>query len=389
MTKSPNHQIAKSQIDNMKLSKFKFKLSQEKLAMHPAYNRDESKMMILHKKSGKIEMFETDENGENILDEEGKPVYIQFKNLINYFDENDTIIFNDSKIFPSRLYGTKEKTDATIEVLLLRELNSDMRLWDVLVEPARKIRIGNKLFFNESGSMVAEVVDNTTSRGRTLRFLYDSTDEDFRRELYSLGSTPIPHYILDNREVEPEDEDRYQNLYAKNEGAVVVPASGLHFSRELLKRLEIRGVNFAYVTVHTSLGCFHTIEVEDLSKFKMDSEQMEVTEEACQIVNETKKDPSRKILCVGPSTFKAIETAKSTSNTLKPFSGWTNRFMYPPYESGIANCMVCNFYYPETTLLMAEAAFAGFDIIMEAYNLALKHDYKFGVYGDCMLILND
>ncbi|MCQ2243113.1 MAG: tRNA preQ1(34) S-adenosylmethionine ribosyltransferase-isomerase QueA [Bacteroidaceae bacterium] len=373
----------------MKLSRFKFKLPEDKLALHPAYNRDEAKMMIIHKKSGKIEMFETDENGETIKDEDGKPVYIQFKKLINYFDENDTIIFNDSKIFPSRIYGMKEKTDAQIEVLLLRELNSDMRLWDVLVEPARKIRIGNKLFFNESGSMVAEVVDNTTSRGRTLRFLYDSTDEDFRRELYSLGEVPVPHYIVDKRPMEEEDAERYQTLYAKNEGAIVVPASGLHFSRELLKRLEIKGVNFAYVTVHTSLGCFHTIEVEDLSKFKMDSEKMVVDAEACRIVNETKKYPERKILCVGPSTFKAIETAKSTSNTLKEYNGWTNRFMFPPYESGVANCMVCNFYYPETTLLMAEAAFAGYELIMEAYKLALKNDYMFGVYGDCMLVLND
>ena len=373
----------------MKLSRFKFKLPEDKLALHPAYNRDEAKMMIIHKKSGKIEMLETDENGETLKDEDGKPSYIQFKKLINYFDENDTIIFNDSKIFPSRIYGMKEKTDAQIEVLLLRELNSDMRLWDVLVEPARKIRIGNKLFFNESGSMVAEVVDNTTSRGRTLRFLYDSTDEDFRRELFSLGEVPVPHYIVDKRPLEEDDADRYQTLYAKNEGAIVVPASGLHFSRELLKRLEIKGVNFAYVTVHTSLGCFHTIEVEDLSKFKMDSEKMVVNAEACRIVNETKKYPERKILCVGPSTFKAIETAKRPSNTLKEYDGWTNRFMYPPYESGVANCMVCNFYYPETTLLMAEAAFAGYELIMEAYKLALKNDYKFGVYGDCMLILND
>ena len=373
----------------MKLSRFKFKLPQEKLALHPAPNRDESKMMIIHKKSERIELFETDENGEVLTDEDGKPVYIQFKKLINYFDEDDTIIFNDSKIFPSRLYGTKEKTDAQIEVLLLRELNADMRLWDVLVEPARKIRIGNKLFFNESGSMVAEVVDNTTSRGRTLRFLYDSTDDDFRRELYSLGSVPVPHYIVNSRPVEPEDAERYQNIYAKNEGAVVVPASGLHFSRELLKRLEIKGVNFAYITVHSSLGCFHTIEVEDLSKFKMDSERMEVSQEACEIVNRTKKDYKKKILCVGPSTFKALETAKSTNNMLKEFSGWTNRFMYPPYEPGVANCMVCNFYYPETTLLMAEAAFIGYDLIMEAYNLALKYDYMFGVYGDCMLVLND
>lgn len=372
----------------MKLSKFKFKLPEEKLALYPAPNRDESKMMVVHKKSGKIEMFETDENGETIKDENGKPVYIQFKKLLDYLDEDDCIIFNDSKIFPSRLYGMKEKTDAVIEVLLLRELNSDMRLWDVLVEPARKIRIGNKLFFDEAGGLVAEVVDNTTSRGRTLRFLYDSTDEDFRRALFSLGKVPVPHYILSRREQGPEDEERYQTLYAKNEGSVVVPASGLHFSRELLKRLEIKGVTFANITLHCSLSGFRQIEVEDLSKFKMDSEQMEVTEEACDCVNTAIKK-NRRVLCVGPSTFKAIETAKSTSHTLKAFSGWTNRFMYPPYESSVANCMVCNFYYPETTLLMSEASFIGFNLTMEAYKLALKHDYMFGVYGDCMLILND
>lgn len=372
----------------MKLSKFKFKLPQEKLALYPSRNRDDSKMMIIHAKSEKIEMFETDENGDTLKDEEGNPVYIPFKKMINYFDEGDAIIFNDSKIFPSRLFGTKERTDAQIEVLLLRELNSDMRLWDVLVEPARKIRIGNKLFFDESGSLVAEVVDNTTSRGRTLRFLYDSTDEDFKRTLYSLGDVPLPEYIISQRPVEEDDEDRYQTIYAKNEGAVVVPASGLHFSRTLMKRLELKGINFANITVHTSLGCFNTIEVEDLSKYKMDSEEMIIGAEACEVVNKAKAE-GRRILCVGPSSFKAIETAKSTSNTLKEFKGWTNRFMYPPYESGVANCMVCNFYYPETTLLMAEAAFIGYDLTMEAYKQALKHDYKFGVYGDCMLVLND
>ncbi|MCF0202897.1 MAG: tRNA preQ1(34) S-adenosylmethionine ribosyltransferase-isomerase QueA [Bacteroidaceae bacterium] len=372
----------------MKLSKFRFKLPEEKLAMYPAYDRDEAKMMIVHKNSGKIEMFETDENGEPLKDEEGKPVYIQFKRMIEFFEEGDAIVFNDSKIFPSRIYGTKEKTDARIEVTLLRELNSDMRLWDVLVEPARKIRIGNKLFFDEAGSLVAEVIDNTTSRGRTLRFLYDSTDEDFRRELYSLGEVPVPHYITDRRGKDPRDGERYQTIYARNEGSVVVPASGLHFSRELMKRLEIKGVEFANITVHNSLSGFRVIEVEDLSKFKMDSEQMVIDAEACRVVNKALAE-NRRVLCVGPSSFKALETAKSTSNTLKEYSGWTNKFLYPPYESGIANCMVCNFYYPETTLLMAEGAFVGGELLMEAYRKALDNDYMFGVYGDCMLVLND
>ena len=358
----------------MKLSQFKFKLPAEQVALYPHYfereytdkdgkketfritRQDESRLMVLHKKSGTIDLFQKDENGNPI---EGK--YIEFRNIVEYFDEGDTFIFNDTKVFPARLYGTKEKTDAKIEVFLLRELNQEMRLWDVLVEPARKIRIGNKLFFDESGSMVAEVIDNTTSRGRTLRFLYDCPHEEFKKELYALGESPLPRYIIDNREethATKEDLENFQCIFAKNEGAVTAPATGLHFSRELLKRMEIKGINNAFITLHCGLGSFNDIEVEDLTKHKMDSEQMVINAEACKIVNDTKRN-RKKVCAVGTSVVKATETAVGTDGMLKEFDGWTNKFIFPPYDFGLSNTMVTNFYHPYSTLLMETAAFGG------------------------------
>ena len=388
----------------MKLSQFKFKLPAEQVALYPHYfereytdkdgkketfritRQDESRLMVLHKKSGTIDLFQKDENGNPI---EGK--YIEFRNIVEYFDEGDTFIFNDTKVFPARLYGTKEKTDAKIEVFLLRELNQEMRLWDVLVEPARKIRIGNKLFFDESGSMVAEVIDNTTSRGRTLRFLYDCPHEEFKKELYALGEAPLPRYIIDNREethATKEDLENFQCIFAKNEGAVTAPATGLHFSRELLKRLEIKGINNAFITLHCGLGSFNDIEVEDLTKHKMDSEQMVINAEACKIVNDTKRN-RKKVCAVGTSVVKATETAVGTDGMLKEFDGWTNKFIFPPYDFGLSNTMVTNFYHPYSTLLMETAAFGGYELVMEAYDLAVKHGYMFGCFGDSLLILND
>ncbi len=388
----------------MKLSQFKFKLPAEQVALYPHYfereytdkdgkketfkitRQDESRLMVLHKKSGTIDLFQKDENGNPI---EGK--YIEFRNIVEYFDEGDTFIFNDTKVFPARLYGTKEKTDAKIEVFLLRELNQEMRLWDVLVEPARKIRIGNKLFFDESGSMVAEVIDNTTSRGRTLRFLYDCPHEEFKKELYALGEAPLPRYIIDNREethATKEDLENFQCIFAKNEGAVTAPATGLHFSRELLKRMEIKGINNAFITLHCGLGSFNDIEVEDLTKHKMDSEQMVINAEACKIVNGTKRN-GKKVCAVGTSVVKATETAVGTDGMLKEFDGWTNKFIFPPYDFGLSNTMVTNFYHPYSTLLMETAAFGGYELVMEAYDLAVKHGYMFGCFGDSLLILND
>lgn len=388
----------------MKLSQFKFKLPAEQVALYPHYfereytdkdgkketfritRQDESRLMVLHKKSGTIDLFQKDENGNPI---EGK--FIEFRNIVEYFDEGDTFIFNDTKVFPARLYGTKEKTDAKIEVFLLRELNQEMRLWDVLVEPARKIRIGNKLFFDESGSMVAEVIDNTTSRGRTLRFLYDCPHEEFKKELYALGEAPLPRYIIDNREethATKEDLENFQCIFAKNEGAVTAPATGLHFSRELLKRMEIKGINNAFITLHCGLGSFNDIEVEDLTKHKMDSEQMVINAEACKIVNDTKRN-GKKVCAVGTSVVKATETAVGTDGMLKEFDGWTNKFIFPPYDFGLSNTMVTNFYHPYSTLLMETAAFGGYELVMEAYDLAVKHGYMFGCFGDSLLILND
>jgi S-adenosylmethionine:tRNA ribosyltransferase-isomerase len=349
----------------MKLSQFKFKLPDELIAVTPAKNRDESRLMIIDRETGKIE-------------------HESFKSILNHFDDQDVFIFNNTMVFPARLYGNKEKTGAKIEVFLLRELNSELRLWDVLVDPARKIRIGNKLYFGEDDSMVAEVIDNTTSRGRTLRFLYDGPHDEFKKALYDLGETPLPKYI--EREVSKDDPMRYQTIFAKHEGAVVAPAAGLHFSRELLKRMEIKGIEIAFATVHSGLGNFRDIDVEDLTKHKMDSEQMLVNEELVRIVNKA-KDEQRKVCAVGTSVMRAVETAVSTDGHLKPYDGWTNKFIFPPYDFTVATSMVTNFHMPLSTLLMMTCAFGGHDLIMDAYDIAVKEQYRFGAYGDAMLII--
>ena len=349
----------------MKLSQFKFKLPEEKIALHPTRYRDESRLMVLHRKTGEIE-------------------HRMFKDILEYFDDKDVFIFNDTKVFPARLYGNKEKTGARIEVFLLRELNEELRLWDVLVDPARKIRIGNKLYFGEDDSMVAEVIDNTTSRGRTLRFLYDGPHDEFKKALYALGETPLPHSII-NRPVEPEDSERFQSIFARNEGAVTAPTASLHFSRELMKRMEIKGIDFAYITLHAGLGKFRYIDVSYLTKPKTDSEQMIVTEEAVKIVNRA-KDVNRQVCAVGTTVMRAIESTVSTDGHLKEYEGWTNKFIFPPYDFTVANAMVSNFHMPLSTLLMIVAAFGGYEQVMEAYNVALKEDYRFGTYGDAMLI---
>lgn len=349
----------------MKLSKFKFKLPEELIAMHPAYHRDESRMMVLHRDSGKIE-------------------HKVFKEIIDYFDNGDVMIFNDTKVFPARLFGNKEKTGAEIEVFLLRELNREQRLWDVLVDPARKIRIGNKLYFGENDMLVAEVIDNTTSRGRTLRFLFDGSYDEFKDTLYSLGETPLPKFI--KRDVEPEDRERYQTIFARNEGAVAAPTAGLHFSRELLKRLEITGVDFSYITLHVGLGNFRSVDVEDLTKHKMDSEQIWINQEACDVVNKARIE-KRNICAVGTTVMRTLESSVSTSGELKPYEGWTNKFLFPPHDFSVANRMVSNFHLPLSTLVMMVSAFAGYDFLMEAYQEAIKEKYRFGTYGDAMLIL--
>ena len=349
----------------MKLSHFQFNLPDELLAEFPAEHRDEARLMVVNRKNQTIE-------------------HKSFKDIIDYFDDGDVMILNNTKVFPARMYGNKEKTGARIEVFLLRELNAEQRLWDVLVDPARKIRIGNKLYFGNDDSLVAEVIDNTTSRGRTLRFLYDGSYEEFRNKLTELGETPIPKYI--NREVTPEDADRYQTIYAKEEGAVAAPTAGLHFSKHLLKRLEIKGVNFAEVTLHVGLGTFNPVEVEDLSKHKMDSEELKITQQACDIVNKAKVNKKR-ICCVGTTSMRAIESSVSASRTLNPFDGWTNKFIYPPYDFSIADCMVTNFLTPKSTLLMMISAFCGHDLMKKAYEEAIKEKYRFYSYGDAMLIL--
>ena len=350
----------------MKLSQFKFKLPEEKIALHPAKYRDESRLMVVHKSTGEIE-------------------HKTFKDILQYFDEDDVFIFNDTKVFPARLYGNKEKTGARIEVFLLRELNEEFKLWDVLVDPARKIRIGNKLYFGEDDSMVAEVIDNTTSRGRTLRFLYDGPHDEFKAALYALGEAPIPTFI--NRPVDEDDAERFQTIFAKHEGAVTAPTAGLHFSRELMKRMEIKGINFAFITMHAGLGNFREIDVEDLTKHKMDSEQMFVEADACRVVNKA-VDARKRICAVGTTVMRTIETAVGTDGHLKEFEGWTNKFIFPPYDFSLANCMVTNFHLPYSTLLMLVAAYGGYDLIMHAYEVALQEDYRFGTYGDAMLILD-
>lgn len=348
----------------MKLSKFKFDLPTELLAEHPAENRDESRMMVVHRDTGEIE-------------------HRMFKDVIEYFDEGDVFIMNDTKVFPARLYGNKEKTGAKIEVFLLRELNRESLLWDVLVDPARKIRIGNKLYFGDD-DLVAEVIDNTTSRGRTLRFLFDGSHEEFKAIIERLGETPLPKYI--QRAVEPEDEERYQTVYAKNEGSVAAPTAGLHFSKNLLKKMEIKGIDFAYVTLHVGLGTFRSVEVEDLTKHKMDSEEAEVDDVAAEIVNSAKKN-KKKIIAVGTTSMRTIETSVSTDGFLKSHKGWTNKFIFPPYDFKIADAMITNFHTPESTLLMMTAAFGGYDLIMKAYKEAIKEKYRFYSYGDAMLII--
>ncbi|EGV43472.1 tRNA preQ1(34) S-adenosylmethionine ribosyltransferase-isomerase QueA [Bizionia argentinensis JUB59] len=349
----------------MKLSHFHFELPEELLAEYPSENRDESRLMVLNRKEQTIE-------------------HKMFKDIIDYFDEDDVMILNDTKVFPARLYGNKEKTGARIEVFLLRELNEEQRLWDVLVDPARKIRIGNKLYFGEGESLVAEVIDNTTSRGRTLRFLYDGSYRDFRVKLTELGETPLPKYI--KREVEPEDQERYQTIFAKNEGAVAAPTAGLHFSKHLLKRLEIKGVKFADVTLHVGLGTFNPVEVEDLSKHKMDSEEIIIKKPTTDIINNAIKN-KRRICAVGTTAMRSVESAVSSSGTLNEFDGWSNKFIFPPYDFSIANCMITNFHTPKSTLLMMASAFAGHEFIKKAYDEAVKEKYKFYSYGDAMLII--
>lgn len=352
-------------MSKMKLSDFNFHLPEELIAEYPSKNRDESRLMVVHRDSGKIE-------------------HKLFKDIINYFSEGDVMIMNNTRVFPARMYGNKEKTGAKIEVFLLRELNRESLLWDVLVDPARKIRIGNKLYFGEDDSLVAEVIDNTTSRGRTLRFLFDGPYEEFKAKITELGETPLPKYI--KREVEPEDEDRYQTIFAKVEGAVAAPTAGLHFSRELMKRLELKGVNFAEVTLHVGLGTFRPVEVEDLTKHKMDSEQVIITEKCAETVYEAKRN-KRKVCAVGTTSMRSIETSVSTDGMLKPFDGWTNKFIFPPYDFSVADALVTNFHTPLSTLLMMISAFCGHELMIEAYKQAVDQKYRFYSYGDAMLIL--
>ena len=348
-----------------KLSHFNFDLPQKLIPQKPNEQRDESKLMILHKKSGNIE-------------------HKKFKDLIEYFDEEDVMIFNNTKVFPARMYGNKEKTGARIEVFLLRELNKDNRLWDVLVDPARKIRIGNKLYFGENDELIAEVIDNTTSRGRTLRFLFDGTHEEFQETLDFLGQTPLPKFI--DREPSPHDDERYPTIYAKEKGAVAAPTAGLHFSKQLMKRMEIKGINLAEVTLHVGLGTFRSIDVEDLSKHKMDSEEINISRHASDLINRA-KEKEKKVCAVGTTVNRTIESSNTTNNMVIPFKGWTNKFIFPPYDFQVANCMISNFHLPKSTLLMHVASFGGYDFVMKAYKEAIKKKYKFHTFGDAMLIL--
>jgi S-adenosylmethionine:tRNA ribosyltransferase-isomerase len=349
----------------MKLSKFKYNLPDELISLHPSKNRDESRLLVLNRQTGDIE-------------------HKIFKDVIDYFNDKDVMVFNNTKVFPARLYGNKEKTGAQIEVFLLRELNRELRLWDVLVDPARKIRIGNKLYFGDDDLLVAEVIDNTTSRGRTLRFLFDGTYDEFKDTLFKLGETPLPKII--NRPVEEDDAARYQTVFAKHEGAVAAPTAGLHFSRELLKRLEIKGIDFAEITLHVGLGNFRSVDVEDLTKHKMDSEQIWIRDEAVNIVNSAKEEKHR-VCAVGTTVMRTLETSVSTNGMLKPFEGWTNKFIFPPYDFSVADSMISNFHLPLSTLLMMVSAFAGYDNLMNAYKEAIKEKYHFGAYGDAMLII--
>lgn len=349
----------------MKLSQFQFLLPKSKLAQEPTRWRDECKLMVIHKDTGEIE-------------------HRLFKDIIEYFDKGDTFVLNDTKVFPARLYGKKEKTGADIMVFLLRELNREQHLWDVTVDPARKIRIGNKLYFGDDQSLVAEVIDNTTSRGRTLRFLYDGPYEDFRRQLFSLGEIPVPRFVKEK--TTPADTENYQTIFARHEGAVAAPAAGLHFSRELFNRMILKDIEKAFITVHMGTGQFHRVDVEDLSKYKMDSERLIITEEACDVINKAKKE-RHKICAVGVTVMRGLETYVTTNGEVKPFDGWTNKFIFPPYDFSVPDAIVSNFHMPESTMMMAVAAFGGFDNVMKAYHLALEMDYRFGPYGDAMLVI--
>ena len=349
----------------MRLSQYKFNLPPELIAQYPAHYRDESRLMVLHKDTGEIE-------------------HRIFKEILEYFNESDVFILNNTKVFPARLYGNKEKTGAQIEVFLLRELNEEQRLWDVVVDPARKIRIGNKLYFGENDVLVAEVIDNTTSRGRTLRFLYNGSHDEFKKTLYTLGETPLPRSI--KRPAEPEDRERYQTIYARHEGAVAAPTAGLHFSPELMKRMEIKGVKITEITLHMGLGCFRSVDVEDLTKHKMDSERIIIPDEAVKVINDAKQRKAQ-ICAVGTTVLRTVESSVSTTGMLKPFDGWTNKFIFPPYAVNVPTCMISNFHLPYTTFMMMVAAFAGHDRLMEAYQVAIKEKYRFGAYGDAMLII--
>ena len=349
----------------MKLSQYGYEFTPELLAKYPAQNRDESRLMVIDRAKGTVE-------------------HRIFKDIIDYFDEKDMFVFNDTKVFPARLYGNKEKTGAEIEIFLLRELNRELRLWDVLVDPARKIRIGNKLYFGDDDLLVAEVIDNTTSRGRTLRFLFDGSYEEFKQTLFGLGETPLPKWVREK--VEPEDAERYQTIFARHEGAVAAPTAGMHFSKHLMKRMEIKGIDRAFITLHVGLGNFRTVDVEDLSKHKMDSEQFFVAEETARAVNAAKHD-GRKIVSIGTTVMRTLETAVSTHGMIKPMEGWTNKFIFAPYDFTVADAMVTNFHLPYSTQLMMVAAFGGYDCVMNAYKIAREEGYRFGTYGDAMLLL--
>lgn len=349
----------------MKLSQFQFNLPADRIASEPPRWRDECKLMVINRKTGEIE-------------------HRLFKDIIEYFEKGDTFVLNDTKVFPARLYGNKEKTGADIEVSLLRELNREQRLWDVLVDPARKIRIGNKLYFGEDESLVAEVIDNTTSRGRTLRFLYDGSYEDFKSTLFGLGQTPVPEWV--KKEVTPEDAENFQTIFARHEGAVSAPAAGLHFSRELFNRMILKDINKAFITLHMGIGHFKEVDVEDLSKHKMDSERLIITEEAAELINRTKKS-GHKVVAVGITVIRGLETYVTTNDEVIAYDGWTNKFIFPPHRFAIPDAIVSNFHRPGSTMLMSVAAFGGYDIVMKAYKVALEQDYKFGPYGDAMLII--
>ena len=349
----------------MKLSSFEYKLPDKYIAQHPSEERDECKLMLLNRKDQTIE-------------------HLVFKDIIDFYDDGDVIVLNNTKVFPARLFGNKEKTGARIEVFLLRELNQDQRLWDVLVDPARKIRIGNKLYFGEDESLVAEVIDNTTSRGRTLRFLFDGPYDEFRNKLQELGETPLPKYI--DRPVEQQDKERFQTIYAKNEGAVAAPTAGLHFSKHLFKKLEIKGVLLPEITLHIGLGTFSPVDVEDLSKHKMDSEELIIKQESADIINNALRN-NKKICAVGTTVMRGLESSVSSHGTLNPYNGWTHKFIYPPFDFSIANSMISNFHTPKSTLLMMVSAFGDKDFIMKAYKEAMKKKYKFSSYGDAMMII--